>query len=162
MRLGITGHRPNKLNNEYNGGPLTNKISNELCKAVMCAFPSQPILITGMAQGVDQIFAELAIDMNFRFVAVIPCLEQEKLWPEIAQERYHRILSSPLCHVHQVYNGPYYNGCMQRRNRYIVDNCDKLIAVWDGSLGGTQNCIEYARYVGREIIHINPRELMKY
>lgn len=29
---------------------------------------------------------------------------------------------------------------MQKRNEYMVDLADKVVAVWDGSKGGTDNC----------------------
>ena len=32
------------------------------------------------------------------------------------------------------------------------DIADKIIAVWDGSKGGTCNCVQYARECGKEII----------
>ena len=38
-----------------------------------------------------------------------------------------------------------------------VDNCDKIIGIWDGSKGGTGNCIKYAESVGKDIYYINPR-----
>lgn len=45
---------------------------------------------------------------------------------------------------------------MQKRNEYIVDHSDKVIAVWDGSKSGTKNCIDYAKKVGKDIIYIQP------
>lgn len=45
---------------------------------------------------------------------------------------------------------------MQKRNEYMVDLADRVIAVWDGSKGGTANCIKYAEKVGKEIIKIKP------
>jgi uncharacterized phage-like protein YoqJ len=43
---------------------------------------------------------------------------------------------------------PGLNRAMQRRNEWMVDRADKLVALWDGSWGGTFNCIEYARKKG--------------
>jgi uncharacterized phage-like protein YoqJ len=45
---------------------------------------------------------------------------------------------------------------MQKRNEYMVDKCDKLLAVWNGTTGGTHNCIKYAKSKGKEIILLNP------
>ena len=45
---------------------------------------------------------------------------------------------------------------MQKRNEYMVDLADKVIAVWDSSKGGTANCVKYAEKVGKEIIRIEP------
>lgn len=30
------------------------------------------------------------------------------------------------------------------RNKQIVDNCDKVLAIWDGKSGGTEHTIKYA------------------
>ena len=38
----------------------------------------------------------------------------------------------------------YDRGCMQRRNRYMVDRSGLLIAVYDGQPGGTMQTIAYA------------------
>ena len=45
---------------------------------------------------------------------------------------------------------------MQTRNEWMVNHCDKLIAVWNGSDGGTGNCVNYAKSINKEIIYINP------
>jgi len=35
----------------------------------------------------------------------------------------------------------------------MVDNCDKLIAIWNGDYkSGTGNCVKYAEKMGKEIL----------
>jgi uncharacterized phage-like protein YoqJ len=48
---------------------------------------------------------------------------------------------------------------MQDRNIWMVDHCDALIAVWDGTSGGTANCVRYAQKVGKPIVFIDPYDL---
>ena len=48
---------------------------------------------------------------------------------------------------------------MQARNQWMVDHCQLLIAVFDGSPGGTKNCVDYALRVRREIRLIDPTTL---
>ena len=55
-------------------------------------------------------------------------------------------------------DSPYKTGCMEIRNQYMVDNSDCTIAVWDGSRGGTGNCVKDAVKAGNEIIRINPND----
>lgn len=43
---------------------------------------------------------------------------------------------------------------MQKRNEYMVDLADIVIAVWDGSASGTGNCVRYAERCGKQIIQI--------
>ena len=45
---------------------------------------------------------------------------------------------------------------MQKRNRYMVDNSDIVIAVWDGTPGGTENTVRYAEKLGRKILSFEP------
>jgi hypothetical protein len=44
--------------------------------------------------------------------------------------------------------------------RYIVEQCDLLIAVWDGQpskgLGGTGDVVAYARGVNRQVVVLDP------
>ena len=48
----------------------------------------------------------------------------------------------------------YSPGCMQRRNRYMVDHASLLIAVHDGLPGGTRRTIEYALRRGIGMVDI--------
>ena len=47
--------------------------------------------------------------------------------------------------VKMVSNQSYTPWCMNVRNHYMVDHSDRVLAVWDGSSGGTKNCIDYAK-----------------
>lgn len=38
----------------------------------------------------------------------------------------------------------YTKACMFRRNRYLVDNADLLLAAYDGQPGGTAMTVQYA------------------
>ncbi len=56
-------------------------------------------------------------------------------------------------HVSQEYR----EGCMLKRNRYLVDHATCLLAVYNGEWrGGTAMTVRYARKLGREIIVLNP------
>ena len=55
--------------------------------------------------------------------------------------------------------GEYYPAKMEKRNEYMVDHSDIVIAVWDGSKSGTENCIKYAQKLNKRIIRINPNNL---
>jgi uncharacterized phage-like protein YoqJ len=48
---------------------------------------------------------------------------------------------------------------MQLRNEFMVNNSDIVIAVWDGTNGGTANCVKYAQVENKEIIIIDPHKL---
>src|SRR5690606_9600422 len=106
-------------------------------------------IISGMALGYDQIGAVIAIRMGIPVIAALPFKGQEKSWPEKSQKTYHKILNK--CEeVNIVSDGGYEPKKMYLRNEYIVNNCDMLIACWDGSKSGTGSCIDYALKVHRE------------
>ena len=48
----------------------------------------------------------------------------------------------------------YSSACMQRRDRYMVDHASLLIAVFDGSPGGTQYTVTYAMQRGLNIVDL--------
>ncbi|MDO4549571.1 MAG: putative molybdenum carrier protein [Clostridia bacterium] len=51
----------------------------------------------------------------------------------------------------------YHKSCYHLRNRYMVDNSDALMAVWDGKpTGGTAYTVNYAHSQGKQVIIINP------
>ena len=50
----------------------------------------------------------------------------------------------------------YTRACMFRRNRYLVDNADLLLAAFDGQPGGTAMTCEYAREAGVSVRLIMP------
>ena len=45
---------------------------------------------------------------------------------------------------------------MQLRNIWMVDRSQYIIGVWDGTEGGTANCIEYAKKKDINILIIKP------
>ena len=50
----------------------------------------------------------------------------------------------------------YSNDCMMKRNKYMVDKSDFVIAVWNGDASGTGNTVRYAKENNKTIIQIKP------
>ena len=49
----------------------------------------------------------------------------------------------------------YHPAKMQKRNEYMVDMSDTIVALWNGDrTGGTWNCLKYARKQHKEIINL--------
>lgn len=165
MKIAITGHRPNKIGNDYDlTSPLLQKIKYRIITVLgntvaMDASNPTPTLITGMALGIDTLFAKIAISLNLPFIAAIPCINHSSKWPQKSKDVYYRILQHDLCDTKYVTLEEYNPKVMQIRNEWMVDNCDVLIAVWDKTSGGTANCVKYAQSMGKEIIYIDPNNL---
>ena len=156
MKIAITGHRPQRLNNEWGGlGPMSDWLRKKINETLDKENPT--MLISGMALGVDMLFAEIAIERNLDLLAAIPCVGQERRWPQKSQDRYNKILSYKNCEK-VVLAERYAPWVMQQRNQYMVDNCDLLIGCWDGTTGGTCNCVQYALKKKKNFIRINPQD----
>jgi uncharacterized phage-like protein YoqJ len=154
MIVAFTGHRPDKLGGYKLPNPTYIKVCRDIDLLLKELNPEK--VISGMALGVDQWAANIAYKLGIPFVAAIPFEGQELAWPEASQKTY-RVLRKLASEEIIVSSGGYSADKMQVRNIWMVDNCESLIAVWDGSKGGTGNCVEYAKSVDRKIYQIDPR-----
>jgi len=153
MIAAFTGHRPNKLGGFKIPNPIYNFINDEITRTLTDLKPKK--VITGMALGVDQWAAEVCIKLGVPFVAAVPFRGQELYWPEESRKRYFELLEHADS-IEYVSPGGYAAWKMQVRNQWMVDNCDVLIAIFDGTPGGTKNCFDYAIANSKKIIRINP------
>ena len=138
MIVAGTGHRPEKV-----GGHSVEAFAH-LCWVAKIGLrelrPSR--VISGMAMGWDQALAVSAIQMGIPVDAYVPFAGQESRWTGLSQMKYESILSG-CDSVVTVSPGGYSREKMQIRNEAMVDACDTVLALWDGSGGGTGNCIRY-------------------
>lgn len=147
-RVAFTGHRPGKLGG-YGESELGNRVRNALRSTLIdlrrMAEHSKRHLtaMSGMALGVDQWAAEACVEYGIPFIAALPCRAQERTWPLEARKKYASLLEK-ASEVVYVTDGAYTLRCLDQRNKYMVDWCDEMIAVWDGSHSGTANCVKYA------------------
>jgi hypothetical protein len=151
MIVAATGHRPDKLGG-YGIGPATHRL--QLARAWLeVVRPTR--VISGMALGWDQAWAQAAVDLGIPFVAAVPFAGQEQAWPPLSQDAFARLLRA-AAEVVIVSPGGFSGAAMQVRNEWMVDRCDLVAALWDGSPGGTANCVRYAERVGRPIVNLWP------
>lgn len=145
MIVAATGHRPDKL------GGYDEKTRRALgALATEWLHYNRPDkVISGMALGWDQAVAAACVVLGIPFIAAVPFPGQANRWPVEAQERYRRLLAA----ADQVEHVDLFMGSktMQRRNEWMVDRADKMLALHNGSWGGTFNCLEYARKKGVEV-----------
>jgi uncharacterized phage-like protein YoqJ len=160
MNLGITGHRPNKLGgyDPYTSlcGPLQAKMET------FFSWKAPERIISGMALGTDQWAVAVALRLGIKVTALIPCKDQEKLWPASAQAEYWKLLKDieqDGGEIRYVSERPYDKRCMHNRNQEIVINSSEMLAIWDGTRGGTRDCIRLAKLKGLLITVLNPQTL---
>lgn len=158
--IGVTGHRPNKLwgynlneTHYQNVAKALENLTNQL---------DARGIITGMALGFDQLCAQVAIrNKNVRSIAAIPCEGQERTWPQQSQNLYHDLLSK-MDDKALVSSGSYAPEKMHRRNQWIVDHADVMVALWDGTPGGTGHCVHSAEIANKPIFRLDPNDVSPY
>ena len=157
----FTGHRPGKLPWGFREeDPRCLALKQKIADAVDAAYLSgYRHFICGMAQGCDWFFAEAVLALRQRhsdvtLEAAIPCPEQSNAWPSRDRARYLGLLTA--CDFETLVQDHYSPGCMQRRNRYMVDHSALIIAVYDGMPGGTRQTLEYAIRQKVDFVDIHP------
>lgn len=155
MIVAFTGHRPDKIGFWDPLHPDVARVRKALRDGLAKNWPLYAI--SGMAQGVDTWAAEVCVEMDIPFIAALPCDGWGSQWSLPAQESYQALLKKAK-EIVVVSSGPYKPWKLQRRNEYLVDHCNRLLAVFDGSPGGTYNCLVYAAEVKREVVRLEWRE----
>lgn len=119
---------------------------------------------SGMALGADTLWAEAIVKMKekypdrIRFAADIPSLYQASQWKMKSKKRWLELLQQ-ADEVNDWNSGePYKKGCEEIRNQNMIKRCDTLIAVFDGSKGGTYNGYHDGINYGKQIYRVDPKE----
>lgn len=160
FRVSFTGHRPEKMPFFGEDDPLCVGLKKRLRDQVArLVEDGAEEFCTGMARGVDIWAAEIVLELksghpDLRLIAVIPCPEQADRWGSNEKARYQSILKQ--CDQTITTSPSYTKGCMLKRNKALVDMCDVLVAVFDGTRGGTMQTVNYAKSKGRKTIVIPP------
>lgn len=153
-----TGHRPDKL------GGYTETTERRLLMVAEAWLDEQEktsyglikYVRVGMALGWDQAVAQACVNVGVPFHAFIPFKGQESKWPADAQVTYRVLLSKA---EDRTYTAPpgYAVEKMQLRNIAMVNGppkCHRILALWNGSRGGTYNCLTYAEGQGVPITNL--------
>ncbi len=113
--------------------------------------------ISGGALGFDTIAADEVIRLrrrhpDVRLILALPCKEQAARWTDTQKTQYDNMLSSAddVLYISE----RYLPGCMQKRNRFMVDNCMTIIVYIQSASSGTGYTTKYALDNERNIINI--------
>lgn len=159
----FTGYRLEKLpfgDNETD--PRCEQLKQKLfCEILRMTREGVNVFMSGMTRGADLWAAEAVLQIQnvkpsqkIELWAIVPYDRQPLAWSAKERARYQHILEQ-AARVEYI-SHDYYNGCLQKRNRYMVDHATHLLAVYDGQPGGTASTIRYARKKGLEITIIEP------
>lgn len=145
MILGFTGHRPASLPGKYS--ERTNRALLNTVDFILARYRPTKV-ISGMALGWDTAVAECAVNKGIGLIAAVPFKSQPSRWPPTSRDRYQKLLNRAE-RVEIISPGGYSVRAMQQRNRWIIDRCDLLMALWHQGKGGTKNCVDYALFINR-------------
>ena len=162
----FTGHRPS-------GFSFGQDESDIMCRGIICALRVQikrmydmgvKTFYTGCATGVDTWAAEIVMDekkycKDMRLIAAVPFKGQDENWDISEKKRYKEIIEG--CDEVVTLSEKFYRGAFLKRDRYMVDNSDAVIAVYDedNQSRGTGYTVRYALKKNKTVVIINPKNL---
>jgi len=111
----------------------------------------------GGALGFDTLAAQVIIKLrkkypHIKLILVLPCKEQSKKWSTKDKKIYNDILNQSDWVVYT--SDQYFIGCMQLRNRYLVDHSKICICYLEKEKGGTAYTVQYAKKKGLYIFNL--------
>lgn len=133
----FTGHRA--LPPSFNAAALWDEIETLIKQGV-------EIFYNGMAIGFDMLAAEAVLTLkkkysHIKLVACIPFYNQEKYYDDTDKARYARILKEADEQV--ILSESFSREAPLKRNRYMVEKADVLIAYCKKNQGGTAYTVNY-------------------
>ena len=141
-RVCFTGHRPEKLH--YDEKIVKTLLRELIEKAIADGYKT---FITGMARGIDLWAAEIVLelkkknkDKEIHLICALPHPDFEKKWKIAEQIKYNSILKK--ADYQRTICPEFSMGAYQKRNIWMVDRSNRVIAAYNGEKGGTKNTID--------------------
>lgn len=178
--VSFTGHRPDKLGGCYSlKHPESVKIMEKLTPILEQLIKEENIhrFVTGGAIGFDQIAFWTVQKLKGKYpdiknVVAVPFKNQANKWTDKETLRwYNRMIeaSDQVIYVDEITGygmdgfliGEYHVAKMQKRNEYMVDQSRVTVACWDGTKGGTGNCVNYVTKKRKTLFQMNPKNNYK-
>lgn len=172
LSVGITGHRIEALPEdavetivERFGTALVDlkARATELHRRESDCFadvPPRMMFVSPLADGADQIGADIALELGFELHAILP-FEREAYRTTLHNSALHRfdsLLDHASCVLELPGNLDNQHAAFVMAGRATVSHCDILIALWDGlpprGRGGTGEVVELALTRGTPLIHV--------
>lgn len=131
------------------------QVKSEIAKAYADGFRC---FYCGMAMGFDLLAAEAALSLqselrDLQVIAVVPFRGQSDRWSKEAQAKYDAILR--IVDDVVVLSERYFNGCLLKRNDYMVNHSSRLIAYHDGTdKGCTFYTVKKAGQNGLKVVNL--------
>lgn len=160
-RLAFTGHRQFAGSYDENtptGLWIRERLALLIRKAVDHGFRT---FVSGGALGLDTWAAEEVIRQrdagaDIHLVMAIPCARQDVRWTPESRTRYRQILKAANC-VHFCSKDRYEPGCMDARDRWMLENVGTVLAFLERQGSGTGRAVSTALSLGRKVIVVDTK-----
>ena len=146
----FTGHRPIKL--ESSAKEIKSWLECKIDEAIKDGYR---VFITGCAMGVDMWAGQIVLQRretnpDIRLIAACPWEAMADHWEKEWKDQYDELLrrSDQVVQIGKHYS----KGIYHLRNTWMVDHSNRLIAYYNGTPGGTEKTIKYAKKSGLEIV----------
>jgi hypothetical protein len=153
-RLGIVGHR--ELDAEaaaFVGASSIALLSDAL------SVSGKVVAVSALAEGADTLFAEAALSMKVPLEVVRPFSSYAGDFPTEPSRRRYRGLALAARKETRLRFTARSTWAYEAAMRWLVENCDVLVAAWDGSparrRGGTAQAVRHAELIGRPIVQLD-------
>jgi hypothetical protein len=143
---------------------LVEQVGGELLERERACFaPGPPKLrfVSPIADGADQIAAQVALDMGWELQAILPFARdsyRRSLANDTAREQFDSLLARSTSVLELPGDPAHSLDAYVMTGRGTVAHCDVLVAVWDGrpprGRGGTGEVVQLALTRGTAIVHI--------
>jgi len=119
--------------------------------------------VSAIAEGADTIFAEVALSLNIPLEVVRPFAEYSiDFETKDNFKRYEKLRRRAVREIKLPYSRRS-DAAYQAAMYWIVENCDVLVAAWNGKngkpLGGTKDAVDRAILINKPWIHLNVADL---
>ncbi len=147
----FTGHRKIPPNE-------SSVVSENLRKTlVQCIENGYCYFGAGGALGFDTLAAKTVLELkkeypHIKLILVLPCQNQTRGWKPTDIKEYESIKLSADKVVYT--SEQYFRGCMQKRNRHLVDHSSLCICYLTEPSGGTAYTVEYAKRCQLNVINV--------
>lgn len=154
-KVAVTGHRPSRL------GGYSKEVADSLFDFAIGVLKvyKPDVIYTGMALGWDTAVARAAKLLKIDYVAVIPFPNQFTNWSDyditMFSELYFHATERITLNEYKPRDTNAINAAYLQRDRYMVDQCNMLLSLYDGyPKGGTFHTIEYAEQK-QDVVMVN-------
>lgn len=149
-RCCFTGHRPEKINASEE--EVKTWLEIQIDQAIIDGYMT---FISGCAMGVDIWAGEIVLrkrneNPTIHLVAATPWPGFASRWNEEWKAQYDNLLRQADLVVNV--SEHYHRGVFQKRNCWMVDQSNRVIAYYNGATGGTKNTIDYALMRGVKVV----------